>query len=109
MGPMRIGGTAYLTLLAGGLLLLSGCAGPMQWVKADVSAEQARLDAEQCHQEAWHEAHFRSWRFPSQSWGRRGRGMGAFANDPFFEESRLADFCMRVRGYQLVPLNPPAG
>ena len=30
-----------------------------------------------------------------------------FHSDPFFEETRLADFCMRAKGYELVPVEKP--
>jgi hypothetical protein len=71
----------------------------MQWVKADATPEQVAQDAAQCQNEAWREAQFRSW--PSRYYGRRRYGSGF--SDSFFEESRLADFCMRIKGYELVP------
>jgi hypothetical protein len=72
----------------------------MQWVKGDATPEQMAQDAAQCQDEAWREAQFRSW--PSRNYGWRRYGGSGFS-DPFFEESRLADFCMRIKGYELVP------
>jgi hypothetical protein len=83
-------------LLAALIALLPACT-PMQWVKEDATPEQVAQDAAQCQNEAWREAQFRAW---PPRYGRRR--FGSF-NDPFFEESRLADFCMRIKGYELVP------
>lgn len=71
---------------------------PMQWVKPDASPEQVAQDAAQCQDAAWREARLRSW--PYYGAGRR---FGGGFNAPFYEEGRLAEFCMRVKGYELVP------
>ena len=87
----------------------------MQWVKADVTPEQAEKDAIQCQQDAWREAHLNAWTSrpmgPIVASDAAGHAFvvwpgGPFADpfsDPFMEEGRLAEFCMRSKGYQLVP------
>jgi hypothetical protein len=96
-------------------LLLAGCT-PMQWIKADTTPEQMNKDALECQQYGWREARLRAG-FP-RPWGpvivhdAAGHAFvvwpeGPFAdpfNDPFMEEGRLAQFCMRSRGYELVPV-----
>ena len=88
-------------IAAAALLATAGCT-PMEWVKADVTPEEMSRDVAQCHDEAWREAQFRTWPSRGYGYGRRRFG-GPWSNDAFFEESRLADFCMRVKGYELVP------
>lgn len=106
------------------LLLLAGCT-PMQWVRdgATPAAEVLEKDSSSCRQQAWREAQYRAWAYRPY-WGpgfvRRdpfGRSFipwpytsypSPFYGDPAFEETRLADFCMRAKGYQLVPVEKPA-
>jgi hypothetical protein len=90
----------------------------MQWVRPDLNPEQLQQDAAQCRQEAWREASFRSFAYrpfaPSlflDPWGRRLVGWPhSSLTDPFghqfLEEARLADFCMRSKGYELAPVEP---
>ena len=98
------------------VLLAAGCT-PMQWVRPDSPPpQQIDADIQHCQAEAWSEA---AWRYPPSSrgygaWpyrdplGRRfiGYPYGAFG-DPFgdrdMEEQRLLNFCMRAKGYELVP------
>ena len=98
------------------LALAAGCT-PMQWQKADASAEQLRADEEHCRQRAWHEASLYAWQYYGM-WGPvyardpYGRGMMVWPNnaiiDPYgyqmLEEDRLAHFCMESKGYKLVPV-----
>lgn len=100
------------------LLLVAGVAActPMQWVKPDAPAEQVRSDQLACRQAAWREAQFQSFLYQYQfqpiviAPGQVIWPSGAFA-DPyahqFLAESRLADFCMESKGYQLVPVPKP--
>src|SRR5262245_8228521 len=102
------------------LLLLAGCA-PMQWIKDGEPAEPAALEKDSafCRQEAWREAQYRAWAYrpiaPVVTRDRFGRSTfvgwpyAPYAypfGDPFFDEARLADFCMRAKGYELVPAPP---
>jgi hypothetical protein len=100
--------------IATAAVLLAACT-PMQWVRQDVTAEQAAADEEFCRQAAWHEANFRYLGYgPFGPWFRRdvwGRPFFYHPAGPFFDptldrdidESRLTDFCMRSKDYQLVP------
>jgi hypothetical protein len=100
--------------------LVSACT-PMQWVKPDVTAEQLQEDSIYCQQEAWREARMRSWYYrpfgPVFSRDASGRSFlgglygpydGPFG-DPYLEEARLAQFCMRSKGYALQPVEKPKG
>jgi len=89
----------------------------MQWVKPDATAEQATLDSATCQEAAWREARSRAWYYPPfappfrDPLGRRmfGWSYGPYGDpfgDPYLEESRLAQFCMRNKGYELVPVEP---
>jgi hypothetical protein len=98
------------------VLALAGCT-PMQWVRQDATPAQIEQDLGQCRQEAWREAQWRSFLY--RPWGptmfvdRFGRRhvlayspFGDPFGDTFMEESRLAHFCMRAKGYELVPIEP---
>lgn len=75
--------------------VLAGCA-PLQWTRPDASAEQARADAEDCQQRAWRESQLRSF-----GYGPAYRGRFPFWGDRYYDETRLARFCMEIRGYTL--------
>ncbi len=62
---------------------LAAACTPMQWVKQDATPEQLREDSIQCQQDAWLEA------------------------DPYMEEVRLTQFCMRNKGYALQAVEKP--
>jgi hypothetical protein len=90
----------------------------MQWVRdgAVPAADALEQDAASCRQEAWREAQYRAWAYRPlgpitlhDAGGRRfiGWPYGPYPypfGDAFFEEARLADFCMRAKGYELVPV-----
>jgi hypothetical protein len=97
-------------------LALTGCA-PMQWVKADADSAQADADLKNCQDQAWREANWHSLYYfgavgpmvYNDSLGRRFLvwPYGPFADpfgERFMEESRLSNFCMRAKGYELEPL-----
>ncbi|HEX7250677.1 MAG TPA: hypothetical protein VF262_09880 [Burkholderiales bacterium] len=105
-------GTASAIALA---LLLAGCT-PMEWVRPDATPEQVDADAVQCQRDAWYEANSRYWYYrplaPMVFRDALGRPVFArpygYASDPFgdplLEEARLAQFCMRNKGYELAPV-----
>lgn len=112
-----------LMLLPG--FLLGGCGPSMMWARPNTSYETAQVDAAECgrlaRDEAWRESFF---------YGPGFYGPGMFGppffgpygpygwrRDPFYRdayrgyprewrESDLQGFCLRSRGYQLVPVNP---
>ena len=102
----------FLALLLG----LAGCT-PLQWARQDASPAELSQDLAQCRQDAWREAQWRSFMYrpfgPTYMVDRFGRNHVLFYSpfgdpfgDSFIEESRLAHFCMRAKGYQLVPVEP---
>jgi hypothetical protein len=87
----------------------------MQWIRDGAVAETEALesDAAACRQQAWREAQFRAWAYrpigPITLRDAGGRGFIGWPSpypfgDPLFEEARLTDFCMRAKGYELVPV-----
>ncbi|HYY62548.1 MAG TPA: hypothetical protein VE756_14285 [Burkholderiales bacterium] len=100
--------------IAATALLAAACA-PMEWTRSDVTPEELAADTQQCGQAAWREANYYSMGYrPFGPWLYRdafGRPffhpVGPFY-DPFYdrtlEEQRLADFCMRAKGYELAPV-----
>ena len=89
----------------------------MQWVRPDATAAQLNQDAAYCQREAWREAQFRAFMYrpfgPTLLHDGRGRPFfwphapfGDAFGDQFMEESRLTHFCMRAKGYDLVPVEP---
>jgi hypothetical protein len=100
-----------LTLLV--LVALSACGPPMRWEHPRLSDSDARVEVHDCQRQAWAEAQSRAFfarsMFPSYARGRDGRiyaydpwGRSSF-NDTWFEEMRLRDFCLRNKGFRLVP------
>ena|SRR2546421_4785073 len=96
------------------LLFAAGCT-PMQWTRPDSPpAQQIDADLQHCQAAAWSEVglHYRAfaasgpWMYRDPFGRRFGYPYGPFA-DPFdqryMEESRLTDFCMRAKGYDLAP------
>jgi hypothetical protein len=93
------------------MLALAACATPSRWEKPGVDQAAARQDFDDCRSAAQREA-LRYYSFPpfpywGPYWGF-GRRRGYFYYQPtwdserFFAENRLAAFCMRSRGYELV-------
>lgn len=97
--------------------LAAGCT-PMQWVRQDAAPQQINQDVAQCQQEAWREARWRGFLHrpfgPTLIHDLHGRRLFAWPHSPlgdpfgdeFMEESRLTHFCMRAKGYELVPVEP---
>jgi hypothetical protein len=103
-----------MLLLPLAVLLAAGCT-PLQWVRQDANPAELEQDMAQCQQQAWREASWRSFFYrpfgPTIVQDLHGRRVLVWPHSPFsdpfgerfFEESRLADFCMRAKGYELVP------
>ena len=100
------------TLVPLAALFLTACA-PMQWVKPDAGAGQLQADLNECQHQAWQESRARMlFHHPMtpalvhDSLGRRFMvyPYGPFADpfgEQFAEEGRLANFCMRNKGWAL--------
>ncbi len=100
--------------------LLAAACTPMQWVKEDATPKQLSDDSIECRQAAWREARSYDWNYyppfgpaPFRDvFGQHVFAPGAFTmpfGDPYIEESRLAQFCMRNKGYRLEPLKKDGG
>lgn len=96
-------------------LAVAACT-PMQWVKEDADPMQAEADSRACQTAAWQEARWRSFMYQgmyAHAFYRDALGRPYYAvprpydafGDPFMEEQRLLDFCMRAKGYELQPVN----
>src|SRR4051812_46076484 len=92
-------------------LALCGCAG-QQWVRQDATPQQADKDTVDCQRWATNEASLRAGSLYGPSYNGpyyRGRGTtrSDMTLDPYgdgqLEEARLADLCMRAKGYELAP------
>ena len=99
-------------------LFLAACQ-TSHWERAETGAEVITADMNDCQIQARREAYFQSWRaspfFFAPSPYRRGGVAEAqwrwqyeqrIENDRYFREQQLARFCMRNKGYQLVPDEP---
>jgi hypothetical protein len=97
------------------LLTLAACGPPMRWEHPRLAGADAQAEVSDCSRQAWSEAQQRAWMnrwaAPSYFRGRDGRlyradpwGRGSSFNDTWFEEMRLRDFCLRNKGFRLVPV-----
>lgn len=107
--------------LSAAFAALSACT-PMQWENSTLGMANFDQDADQCAESAWRE----SWRsgYFDPFWSRprfartpSGRLVPLYDryddwgwdNQRFMNESYLRDFCMRSKGYRLVPKPQPGG
>lgn len=107
---MRLRAPLFLlmTLLAAG-----GCT-QMHWVKEGADEGEVRKDVAECGREAWRRAYDRTVYYGAAAPVvlRDSQGRPAILNpygpfpDPVLLQSQLANFCMRERGYSLVPVKP---
>lgn len=99
-------------LLAGALLggLAAGCT-PVTWQHAALGVAPSQAELGECNQSAYLEAQrqafFYSFARPRYYASRNGRYYYSpwsryAANDRFFLERDLFDYCMRAKGYRLV-------
>lgn len=102
-------------IAAAASVVVAACT-PMQWVKQDATPEQLQEDSIHCQQEAWREARTRSWYYRpiAPILGASGRHFawpyGPYGDpfgDPYIEEARLSQFCMRSKGYEMQPVEKP--
>ncbi|HET7363175.1 MAG TPA: hypothetical protein VFJ70_06315 [Burkholderiales bacterium] len=88
----------------------------MEWVRPDATPQQRAMDQQHCEQAAWQEANyyylgygpFGPWMYRDAAGRFFYHPVGPFY-DPFYdrtlEEQRLANFCMRAKGYELAPVS----
>jgi hypothetical protein len=97
------------------LLAVAACGTPARWEKPGVTDEVVASDMTACRQAAVQEANrypfgYYPFGFGPPVWGgRRGNFMlwqMRQDNDRFYAENRLTAFCMRTKGYELVPVQP---
>jgi hypothetical protein len=96
------------------LLIVLGACTPMRWEHPSFGTAQATPDLNDCARSARYEAMRFAWSdpfwgAPSYYRGRDGRlYVDPFARtryrDPWFYEDQLRDYCMRSKGYRLVPV-----
>ena len=94
------------------MLAVSACGTPMRWDKPGATEQMAAADMTACRSAAQVEAnrYFYPWGWGGLGWGY-GRHGGLLwqiraDNDRFLTETRLTSFCMRTKGYELVPVQP---
>jgi hypothetical protein len=92
-----------VTLLGAMLLAVAGCATPERWEKAGVSAAMTSTDAVECRRAANQEA-FLYIPSPPVPWPYRRLNWQYDQTERFYAENRLTAFCMRNKGYELVPI-----
>ena len=93
--------------------VLGGCT-PMRWEHPQYGLAGAQEDVASCNQsaraEAWrYQMQARIWEPPRYYRDRDGRIIydpwgSSRRYDPWMDEARLADYCMRNKGYRLVPV-----
>lgn len=100
------------------LLAAVGACAPMEWSRGDATPEQRQADMRACRDQAWRETMWNSFGYYgvmgpavfADPFGRVYPGWPAYRpfgdpfGDRFLEESRLTNFCMRAKGYELAPL-----
>lgn len=99
-----------------GVLLpaLTACGSQARWEKPGVSADMTATDAVDCRRAASQEAFlYNPTGLPPPLWPyRRGYWLNWYQiqeSERFYAENRLTAFCMRSKGYELVPIPRPAG
>lgn len=88
--------------------LLAACT-PMHWQHASLGVAPSEAEVGECNQAAFHEAQRQAflYDFGWPRFHRYGRPRGPWrrysTSDRFFLERDLFDYCMRAKGYKLVP------
>jgi hypothetical protein len=97
-----------------------GACTPMQWVKPDAPTDQVGVDEQACRLAAAREARYNAYWYqhrmqpvvvgPGQVIWPSGPFVDPYAQQ-FFDENRLAHFCMESKGYELkeVTIHPSPG
>jgi hypothetical protein len=89
------------------LAMVAACALPQtRWEKDGADDTLTAGDLTYCRQAARNEA-FQAYPFGFGSPFYGFRHWAAWDDNRYYTESRLTDFCMRNKGYQLVTIPPP--
>lgn len=99
-------------LLAVAVALAVTACTPMTWSRPGFNQAEAQADYADCSRAAWREANYFRWRQDFHSFSRfdrRRRWLGFGDFDSLGLESDLTRFCMRSKGYGLVPVEPGLG
>jgi hypothetical protein len=100
-------------LLAAVCLAAAAACTPLRWEHPQLGLANVETDQQECDSLAWRESlrfgyGFHMWEYPRYYRGRDGRlymrAFNLYRRDPFFEEMRLRDYCMRSKGYRMVPV-----
>src|SRR4051812_27960372 len=103
-------------LALGSLVLTCGCT-PLAWEHRSFGTPPTVAETEECRRSAFIEAQYRAffYRFARPHFYRDRRGRRIYdpwpsygRYDPFFLEQDLFRFCLRAKGYRLVPARPAA-
>jgi hypothetical protein len=105
-------------LACAAVLALGGCA-QTRWDRPDTSQDAAKADLVQCRDSARQEAFRQSaiaypgfppfgFRAPYDEFLWRPDYLQWEADQRFYLEGRLSDYCMHNKGYQRVQVQPPA-
>jgi hypothetical protein len=111
---MTLGKPFLRALAVAGLAIAAAACTPMRWEHPQLGVANADADQQECGSLAWRESWqygwqygpgYGFWDYPYRARGRTFyRGYPGYRYDPFFEEQRLRDYCMRAKGYQMVPI-----
>jgi len=95
------------------LVAAAGACTPVRWEHPQFGVANVDADTQECNSLAWRESWqygygLGMWGAPHYHRGRDGRmyyySFPGYRRDPFFEEMRLRDYCMRSKGYRTVPV-----
>ena len=94
------------------LLVVAACGAPARWEKPGVSLEGKVADIADCRRAASQEVFLYFYGLPPPLWPYRRSGLYWHQYEEsqrFYAENRLTAFCMRNKGYELVPIPKAQG
>ena len=95
-----------------GLAAATAACTPVQWQHSSLGVAPSQAELGECNQAAYYEAQRQAFLYDSgwpyfagarRPYGPWSRYPYATSSDRFFLERDLFDFCMRSKGYRLVP------